>query len=476
VDDPTRGRRSPASTADAQRLVNLACGSLNRGAVHRGGAASTFWSFTLPQMCYTDPIVGASATALGAAIQAYKRTRRLDSTQLLYWYGHALEAIRHAVESEDAVSTHVFAASTLLAVTELIVGQELHALAHLEGALKLLTYRQQQRQLQQAATQADDTETFQVLDEVDAAGAVLDISAASYALSIEPRLSAFAPKPISSGDYTSLGLSSLEVEVLRCLHNAYRFTATSYQWRYAPRQFRPGRLQVQQECYANLLFCLANELRSAISNLNLDESMRVCVLCAQCLSCLIYNSCLFEPRESSYDRFFSTFEEIVSHAEAFCDYREPSSVSEELELTLDLGIVQPLYFTAFKCREPQIRRRAVRALEMTKRDGPFDGREYAAVARRVIELEESSARSGQATDQRAGHWLVPEGLRLHGAGVEVTPMFESKDAHVTAMFSRCRDVHGMLAEDDPDAFHQSKWWDIWDESIPMSSERSFMGE
>ena len=56
---------------------------------------------------------------------------------------------------------------------------------------------------------------------------------------------------------------------------------------------------------------------------------------------------------------------------------------------VDLGWIPPLFFTAVKCRVRRIRIQAIRLLESAPhREGIWDARILARVARRVVELEE----------------------------------------------------------------------------------------
>ncbi|KAK7931879.1 Zn(2)-C6 fungal-type DNA-binding domain protein [Apiospora marii] len=56
--------------------------------------------------------------------------------------------------------------------------------------------------------------------------------------------------------------------------------------------------------------------------------------------------------------------------------------------SFDMAMVQPLFFTASKCREPLLRRRAVAGLEKIDGPGLYDGRMMAQVARWAIAMEE----------------------------------------------------------------------------------------
>jgi hypothetical protein len=56
-----------------------------------------------------------------------------------------------------------------------------------------------------------------------------------------------------------------------------------------------------------------------------------------------------------------------------------------------MGYIPPLYLVAIKCRDPITRREAISILEETNgREGLWDARLHARVARRWMEVEESS--------------------------------------------------------------------------------------
>ncbi|RMD40854.1 hypothetical protein DV735_g4285, partial [Chaetothyriales sp. CBS 134920] len=52
------------------------------------------------------------------------------------------------------------------------------------------------------------------------------------------------------------------------------------------------------------------------------------------------------------------------------------------------GVIQPLFFLAQKCRHPLFRRRAIALLRGAGIEGPFNGSTEAAIAQRIVEIEE----------------------------------------------------------------------------------------
>lgn len=213
------------------------------------------------------------------------------------------------------------------------------------------------------------------------------------------------------------------------------------------------------------LFSLAEKLKSVPITLRPQAGSRRLTLATHCLSCLIYVNSLSESRETSYDRYNSMFQEITSHAEvsrSLCPVpRLQDHVEVPLGLSLDLGLTQPLYFTAVKCREPRTRRRAVALLASAGRDGPFDAGRQMLVARRVLELEESAANPGASSTHALVTAQTPEDARLHSAGVDGTQTLQLKRGGISAAFSSCNDIQAMMRGPSPDTHKDTRWCCTW---------------
>ena len=118
----------------------------------------------------------------------------------------------------------------------------------------------------------------------------------------------------------------------------------------------------------------------------------------------------------SWDKYNSTFQMIVSLAAAVVnttDTDAPISTTSLLpsnscnegckrpSFSLDMGIICPLYDVATLCRDPFIRREAVKVLRSASRqEGLLNSHLCAVVAERVIELEETAALRSGTDDQR----------------------------------------------------------------------------
>ena len=93
--------------------------------------------------------------------------------------------------------------------------------------------------------------------------------------------------------------------------------------------------------------------------------------------------------QCEYDSLIPQFKKIVSLSESLIMASEAStSTIGKSSFGIDLGVVAPLYFTASRCRDPVIRRKAVQLLALPRREGTWDSKGAALVASKLIEVEE----------------------------------------------------------------------------------------
>lgn len=98
------------------------------------------------------------------------------------------------------------------------------------------------------------------------------------------------------------------------------------------------------------------------------------------------NRCLV-PSESVADADNPLYERAVHLAETF--QHQISTTNETSTFLFDMEIVSPLYLVAIKCRHPIVRRRAIAVLlQSVRREGLWDSQKAAAIAERVVQIEE----------------------------------------------------------------------------------------
>ncbi|KAI0007979.1 hypothetical protein F4779DRAFT_470735 [Xylariaceae sp. FL0662B] len=150
---------------------------------------------------------------------------------------------------------------------------------------------------------------------------------------------------------------------------------------------------------------------------NISEKQAVSLGLYSSTLSLLLEANLFGP-ESRWDQFSGHFERIISQATVIAQgllQRSRSSISFEPT------IIAPLFLTAFRCRHPQLRRRAIGLLRRLKRrEAMWTGAGAAAVAERVMQVEEAGAKrqlstsvdKGLTIDRSAEPFWIPESNRV----------------------------------------------------------------
>ena len=102
--------------------------------------------------------------------------------------------------------------------------------------------------------------------------------------------------------------------------------------------------------------------------------------------------------ETAFDAHRHDFELIIEHAESslsmFMAPWKTKYTGTPPVFSFEMGVIPPLYFTATKCRDSDLRRKAISLLQRSpRREGLWDADEMVAVARRIISLEEEGLAS-----------------------------------------------------------------------------------
>ncbi|RAL59201.1 hypothetical protein DID88_006656 [Monilinia fructigena] len=131
-------------------------------------------------------------------------------------------------------------------------------------------------------------------------------------------------------------------------------------------------------------------LNSAISPQGKVLNQAAIVLITHLKATAITLSAVTSTSEMVYDSFMNDFQYIVGAAELLVTRSEatPSAINSS-RFNFDIGIVPPLHVVATKCREPNIRRKAVGLLFRSPRqEGMWDGVLSARIGRWIISCEE----------------------------------------------------------------------------------------
>jgi hypothetical protein len=111
-----------------------------------------------------------------------------------------------------------------------------------------------------------------------------------------------------------------------------------------------------------------------------------------------------EQRESAFDELEAYLEGMLGYCEFLVEQdrtKRESTAPLQPSCSSGLGVVAPLYMVSVRCRNPQIRRRALQLLSVChRRDGIWDAALAGRIAAQAQELEEGSGHNRAPDEER----------------------------------------------------------------------------
>jgi hypothetical protein len=284
----------------------------------------------------------------------------------------------------------------MLSIVELLLRKEGSALFHLSGACRLLLSHRATSHMQPllpdslgAIVEADLTAVFRTAD----------VQTTSFALSKPLELE---PLPTPAVVPDIVDVNTAHTVLMQLMHICYSFVHESYAWKYWPTSAASARFYEQQNRLLAHIWTWMGQVWTRISPRSGENRCVPAVeahfltLRMNALSVLIHVSCALTPYEIDYDALQAQFEQIIDDGEAVLSAiaSVPSDLPQGIEghrFAIGPGIIEPLFTTAYKYRNPLSRRRAIRLLSVAGREGPWFGPREASVTARLMELEEGYA-------------------------------------------------------------------------------------
>ena len=459
----------PSEDGETARLAHLSLASIRADAASGTTLLSPVWMELLPRLRYSNPLVATCLAAVGAATEESSSVLTPatgSSLSTRKHYGAAIRAVKDEITCTDKASESFLIACTLLACTELILGEESNALVHLQSAMALFP--------QKAPRHSDDSrpgsfatdcqprqDEFANQDLYDFF-LQLDTLTASYALGLPPRMS-----PL---DWSAAGCDSLKMQSMQAIHNSYHAAIAFTHVKYSPPSEFPHELLFEQGRHVGVLQTCIGRLSRKIKAIASERvipvetatssvlSQKECLIIrSNCLSAMVYLLSLTRPYERDYDDMATIFDQIINDARSVLACRQVESGHDSSFVSPSIGILQPLFFTAIKYRHNTQRQQATALLRRGGREGPFHGAALATIAARASEIE------ADRLDATAWPDAPPEVARLHGAGMSPLPVGKRTVRAVEATFSRCVDVEAMLKSTN--GYEDPRHWETWTETL-----------
>ncbi|KAL4907650.1 hypothetical protein BDW74DRAFT_111502 [Aspergillus multicolor] len=375
---------------------------------------SKLWSYLIPQFGEHEPSVRHAMTAIGAIherleLSAGEETgdavaRREGSSApterfVLEEYNKSIQALVKSLSAQTRGGDIdlTLTACCLFICLEMLRGNRKEALDHIESGLRIIYNHEH-------STPPGSAWTSELYEQIRDLFLRLNLQASFMSRPL-------MPLNIDSMD-TKLGKPFVDWSEARShldqlMTKALLFIRTVG----ITREERPQALEAELEAEREQILMGMLPWRLSHDKLlhKLGAKIQQSDLCASLLLRIYYHISLMwvgvvlDRDENGYDRYITDFESAVCHAEEIIRLTSPSpnpttaTTTEDARtkqascvFSLEGEIIGPMYFVALRCRHPSLRRRAIDTLcHYSKREGFWDARVYANVAKFVVKVEES---------------------------------------------------------------------------------------
>ncbi|KAI9898326.1 hypothetical protein N3K66_006686 [Trichothecium roseum] len=426
----------------------------------------SFWTRRVLQECHNEAAVRHSVIALGALYKTLEQKCRSASPSnsdsegtkvqnvVSHWqvavrkYSEACNAMMHLDDRDPRSHRTRLIAGVLLGSFDGFIGDHKQAIIQIQNGLGLLGRVQAEEAVARSGQPMLEEEVLTVFNH-------LAVQAMSYDMAFhfpEPYVVHLGPERTTyqkSGGGSSTDGISLEQPFFsirearrvydRICESGMRFLDQLYLARQQPYPLFPEdwvrySVGIQENLGRwSIAFQPLLAARHDPGKATPQEKAAIAVLKMTQLNGQILMSCIFNRTECYFDNFVDAFRQIVELAEEVvrddeararmetCRYTQATCPHQTWDnevgafvaahikpsFAADLGIVPPIWLVATKCREPRIRRRAIKVLHSSaRREGMWDSAMAAKIAQWVMEVEEKDARGGMPTSMPGSEYPI----------------------------------------------------------------------
>ncbi|KIW32039.1 uncharacterized protein PV07_03616 [Cladophialophora immunda] len=400
-----------------------------------GGSETGFWTKLVLKVGHEEPVVRNAIIALGTLHEDYQDRCGKYSPQLiddqsyryaLKLYGGALRDLNQRLNTPSSTNAKLAIISSILfACFEVLRRNNMAAVIHYQQGMRELTRQMNLPQGDDISLapyspeqQSGSRPTFREIpeDELDDLLRVFaryDIQACTFSKDrAEPLLTHIGHVPRILP--TNLTLSQVRNHLDNLLVSVYQLVKSDARmYRYWKREVVPVEWQTRRQealdIFDDWMAALENFFSTQGPKLSRADIKSLLGLRLQIKTAvMMLKVCIDCGPETTFDAFRDDFEDMVSKVEQVTtalSLAEAMPLEDELTpFTMELGIIHPLFFTACKCRDWGIRRRAIAQLKRAGKEGVWEGPIMAVLVQRIMALEEEGLSHGE---------LVPEANRFH---------------------------------------------------------------
>ncbi|KAH6871602.1 hypothetical protein B0T10DRAFT_522860 [Thelonectria olida] len=364
---------------------------------------SDFWDILVLQASSSEPLALHAATALGAAYKSKNQDVDIlyggsssktdaDGEFAVSQYLRTWSGLRAQLQRGTSAVTGVVPILCLLLTTiKLVLGEHTAAKTHLSNGSKALS---KLLGTSPATTEIDDiNDAFQGLNIQSAL-----ISGSSVCLGgLRSQLTAdigllHMPPVFGTAQNAQRHLHALLDAALRLRE---RFRSQSSGSASNPLSMKQSHERLNQAVRTwNCVFMKSSDRLRSTQDHRTIHCLHVLRVTHTMLDIMASTALL---PESGFDNYDDKFASIISQAVSLWDstgfavglFYEGNRIMRGPRVTMQAGIMMPLYYTAVKCRVPFIRRQAISMLDAAQyREGIWSSASVSRIARTVMELEE----------------------------------------------------------------------------------------
>lgn len=359
----------------------------------------SLWSKTVLQISHSEASIRTAVSALSSVLKRLSSSlQTTDKSESTGDYVQAIRALNHRLDGSKLSWKLALISSLLFTAFEALVGTDKAALQHLRAGFAML--REYSSKFQQPS------EDFRDLAN---AFSSFDIQASTFALLYSPMHSSLTSIPPC---FVSIREARESLDsIVAYIHTVWKSYGCR-KYRTLPYTTLPSSLSKQVNDIKALLDQWSTTYTTflALSTCRLSPAA-VQILKIQHITAKIQIETYFYRDQLVYDAFTSGFTQIITLASAVAEKLLIDSDGMAPSFSFEVRIIPSLYFTACRCRNTMLRRRAIGLLEKSGAEGLWDGKTMAAAARWALKLEEEG---GDGVDD-----FIPEERRLREIGVAV---------------------------------------------------------
>ncbi|KAL2816752.1 hypothetical protein BJX63DRAFT_135343 [Aspergillus granulosus] len=380
---------------------------------------SYFWNSLVLQMSLSEPAVVHASIALTSAYELFlpsnDRHTLARSTSngsfLLRQYNRAIRALTSTIRSDNPISLRIAAVSSVLFICLEILRGDLNAMqAHFSSGVKLLT--QLQNRQDQSRKTSDivlvkndplvyDDHLVTVFTQLNLQFLMLGNSSQQKETFVSPfhySRRIHIPPRFYTGEEARHSFTSIVVAVTYLCKEFERTAHISGAHLPVPsiadlekQQGLEVAMSVWIASYKRSIYCLFPSIspqeRIGLSMLRIYADVFTIIIG----TCLTIKETAYDPYLKVFDSLIRRYSNLTTQSSSAQSASGPAICKLDPCFTIDTGFFPPLYFTALKCRNHLIRRKALFLLQQyPTMEGPWTGPMVARVAGYVVDLEEKN--------------------------------------------------------------------------------------